>query len=245
MEIILILILAALYGFSFLSGLFKKQQAALYAVYAGFILHLGLVIFRSVSAQHPPFTNIYETLILLSWLMLAKFLFLQESRSALVINLQRAVIFLLILVPLSFPAEMRAVQPVMPALKSAWMYIHVPAYLFGYVALFSAVILAVIRLFVKEENFVHCAQLELDTRLSLLFLSTGLVAGAIWAQVSWGNYWSWDPKETWALINILILSLYFIARSSKLRSIILIITFLSVMFTYFGVTWLLPGLHSY
>jgi ABC-type transport system involved in cytochrome c biogenesis permease subunit len=84
-------------------------------------------------------------------------------------------------------------------------------------------------------------------KISFLFLNIGLITGAIWAYVSWGNYWAWDPKETWALINILVLSFYFHLQNAtvKKKSIVVIITFLTIIFTYWGVSFILSGLHSY
>ncbi len=133
----------------------------------------------------------------------------------------------------------------MPALNSVWMYIHVPSYMFSYVTLFSGLILAVMRLFRQKVIFAYDDQLNLDISLTMIFMSVGMITGAIWGQISWGNFWSWDPKETWALINIIVLSLYFHVSDRKRQALIVIVTALTVLFTYFGVTWLLSGLHSY
>ena len=88
-----------------------------------------------------------------------------------------------------------------------------------------------------------------EVRIGFFFLNFGLVTGAIWAYFSWGTYWGWDPKETWALVNILILSLYFHSAKKPMavdkKAIIVILTFFTLFFTYWGVTYFLKGLHSY
>jgi len=126
------------------------------------------------------------------------------------------------------------------------MYIHVPAYLFSYVALFQWTNSCYYPLVLAKRIFLHYdAQMDTDISLAMIFMSVGLVTGAIWGQISWGNFWSWDPKETWALINIIVLSLYFHKNDRKAQSLIVILAAITVLFTYFGVTWLLSGLHSY
>lgn len=85
----------------------------------------------------------------------------------------------------------------------------------------------------------------------MFLLTTGTFLGAIWANVSWGNYWSWDPKETWALITILIYSASLHGaslprlRDPRFLHLFTIVAFLSVLITYFGVNMLLGGMHSY
>ena len=86
---------------------------------------------------------------------------------------------------------------------------------------------------------------------AVFFLGTGIFLGAIWANVSWGQYWSWDPKETWALITFLLYALPFHARSlrrfrrSVFFHVYMIAAFLAVLMTYFGVNYVLGGMHSY
>ena len=137
----------------------------------------------------------------------------------------------------------------MPALNSLWMYIHVPAYFFGYMAMSLAFIYALIGLFSAraDEDADLIRRMDTEVRIAFLFLNVGLVTGAVWAYVSWGNYWGWDPKETWALINIFILAYYFHLRKATIRrkAIVIILAFLSIIFTYWGVSFILAGLHSY
>ncbi|MDW8003122.1 MAG: cytochrome c biogenesis protein CcsA, partial [Deltaproteobacteria bacterium] len=82
------------------------------------------------------------------------------------------------------------------------------------------------------------------------FLTVGILSGSVWAHYAWGSYWSWDPKETWSLITWIIYALFLHGRfvrgwAEKTLAILSIVGFLSVLFTYFGVNFLLSGLHSY
>jgi ABC-type transport system involved in cytochrome c biogenesis permease subunit len=245
MEYILLLVLVGIYAASLILGLFKQRGKSLILLYIGFALHLAILILRSLMAKHPPFTNVYESLLLLSFLMQVKFLFFQRSSGIHVINVQKLMVLLFTIVLVILPPETRVIRPVMPALNSIWMYIHVPSYMFSYVTLFSGLILAIIKLLSRKNVFASDEQMDMDINLTMIFMSIGMITGAIWGQISWGSFWSWDPKETWALVNIIVLSLYFHRKDRKLQSWIVIITALTVLFTYFGVTWLLAGLHSY
>lgn len=245
MEYTLLLILLSIYGLSILLSLLKKFSSAAVFQLLGLLLNLAILIIRSINAQHPPFTNMYESLLLLAFLLQVKFIVFQRVKSELVSNIQRSIIFVLLLVIALLSPESRAISAVMPALNSFWMYIHVPSYLFAYVSLLSASALALLHIFSKKSIFAYDKQMDMDVSLTFIFLSIGMFTGAVWGQLSWGNFWSWDPKETWALINILVLSLYFYKNDRKTQSWIVLISALTVLFTYFGVTYILSGLHSY
>ena len=85
----------------------------------------------------------------------------------------------------------------------------------------------------------------------VFFLASGIITGSVWANVSWGCYWNWDPKETWALITLLIYAVAVhrsdipILRKPTVYHIFMLLAFISVLFTYFGVNFLLGGMHSY
>jgi ABC-type transport system involved in cytochrome c biogenesis permease subunit len=89
----------------------------------------------------------------------------------------------------------------------------------------------------------------LSVLAGLVLLIAGTNMGALWAKAAWGSYWSWDPKETWALITIVIYSLYAVLRLRGIKgedaAYVSLLGFLSVIFTYIGVSYLIPGLHSY
>ena len=111
----------------------------------------------------------------------------------------------------------------------------------------------IIALCTKDEK--RRAQQALLGRLLLypatMLLATGIFIGAVWANLSWGRYWGWDPKEVWALVTLLVCSVAFHSHSLRFISkpvafhIFCIVAFMAVLFTFFGVNWLLGGLHSY
>jgi ABC-type transport system involved in cytochrome c biogenesis permease subunit len=249
---IAIIISTILYGISFsLIFLRKSNKLALYLAIAS---HFIALVLRSIYAKHPPITNAYETILLFPFLISLRLIFGKKQ----IPHAMRKWIILAILAfnifALALPASLKVARPLMPALNSFWMYIHVPAYFIGYVSVLISFIYAVV-LFIFHEKMNEKIRKELvgkmddEVKIAFYFLNVGLITGAIWAYFSWGDYWSWDPKETWALINILILSLYFHPAKKPMsinkKAMIVIITFLTVIFTYWGVSYLLSGLHSY
>ena len=125
------------------------------------------------------------------------------------------------------------ITPLMPVLHSPWLSAHVSIVMLSY---------ALLALSFVERRLL---------RLAVFLLAAGIFLGAIWANVSWGSYWSWDPKESWALITLLIYSIPLHAeslpwfRSQRNYRIYSILAFASLLMTYFGVNYLLGGMHSY
>ncbi len=218
----------------------------------GVVFHLAALAIRSVIAGHPPFSNLYETMILLPFILSIRLLLWKRQIPANYRPMVLGLEVVLLIIALLMPAQSKQPQPLMPALDSFWMYIHVPAYFLGYMAVAIAFIYSAVAILGRgrmspEDTRVLVKRLDNEVRIAFFFLNTGLVTGAVWAYLSWGNYWGWDPKETWALINILILSFYFHQsnRTIERKTLIVVLTFLSVIFTYWGVSYILTGLHSY
>ncbi len=155
------------------------------------------------------------------------------------------------------------IQPLVPALKSNWLIAHVITCFFGYAAFGLSLALSIMYLIkLLESPGTKNIFLRLIPRLNLLdevnyqmvvigflMLTLGIITGAVWAHSAWGSYWTWDPKETWSLITWLIYASVIHSRlvrgwKGKKISILCIIGFGCVMFTYFGVNYL-AGLHSY
>ena len=139
-------------------------------------------------------------------------------------------------------------QTLMPALQSPWFIPHVTVYMFSYSLLGCAFLIGVVRLFKNSDDLL----LSADTLvyIGVAFLSFGMLSGAIWAKSAWGHFWSWDPKETWALITWLVYALYLHTRfmkgfKGKRAAWLSVLGFAAVIFTFFGVSYLLPGMHSY
>ena len=156
------------------------------------------------------------------------------------------------------------IQPVMPALRSYWLAVHVSCAVISYGAF--AVSFGVAIAYLLKEKQGESSQSRLVQQLpglkgldnisyrlifiGLPFLTVMLVTGAVWAEYAWGAFWSWDPKETWALITWLIYALYLHTRllrgfSGKRSAWLSVIGFVAVIFTFLGVSYLLPGMHSY
>jgi len=224
----------------------KKQYSDWMLLLAG-LGHLGLLITRSVIAKHPPFTNIYETFLLLPFLIFLRMVLWPKRHVGIYGMIMTYISAAFLTIALILPAAIKIPKPLMPALNSIWMYIHVPSYFFAYMALMAAIVYAIMVLINKDNDLEVAKRLDEELKIAFFFLNVGLITGAIWAYVSWGNYWSWDPKETWALINVLALSFVFHLKmpTPRKKAWILIITVLTVAFTYWGVSYILSGLHSY
>ena len=143
------------------------------------------------------------------------------------------------------------ITPLMPVLVSPWLSSHVSLIMMSY-ALFAFMMLnGVLALCLRREAL----RLMLLSRLMLypaaFFLGAGIFLGAIWANVSWGHYWAWDPKEVWALVTFMVYGVAFHARSLRcfrrpvFFHVYMIAAFLTVLMTYFGVNYVLGGMHSY
>lgn len=145
----------------------------------------------------------------------------------------------------------------MPVLQSPLLSVHVALVMVAYTLLALITLLAIQGLVLAKKKMTD--RLAAVTALSQLmlypavtFLTLGIFVGAVWANVSWGTYWSWDPKETWALITLLIYAvpLHKIAKSPNLQinkwyHLYVLGAFLTVLMTYFGVNYFLSGMHSY
>jgi ABC-type transport system involved in cytochrome c biogenesis permease subunit len=144
-----------------------------------------------------------------------------------------------------------SLSPVMPVLRSPLLSIHVMLVMVSYALLTFMFIGGVLSLCVKadeRERFTNLNRVALYP--AVLLLAAGIFVGAVWANISWGRYWSWDPKEVWALITMMVYmpllhpSLRRLQRA-PLFNVYCIVAFVSVLITYFGVNYLLGGMHSY
>lgn len=139
-----------------------------------------------------------------------------------------------------------------PVLRSPLLPVHVTSIVFSYMVFLAVLLLGVAGLFLKKEKSLKIKALSESLLMPGVFMiSFGIIIGSIWANISWGNYWSWDPKETWALITMLVYAVplhsRFIPLLQKPRAfhIYCILAFLSVLITYYGVNFFLGGMHSY
>lgn len=137
----------------------------------------------------------------------------------------------------------------MPVLNSPLLSFHVSVIMMAYALLGVTCVLGAVWLFRRDERLTALSQHLLLPAVFLL--ASGIFLGAVWAAISWGNYWSWDPKEVWALITLLVYAVPLHVRSlpvlrrPRVYHIYILVAFLSVLVTYFGVNYLLGGMHNY
>jgi cytochrome c-type biogenesis protein CcsB len=221
----------------------------------GFILHSIMVGVRWYEAGRPPFASMYEALVLFAWAVILVYLIFELAYRirflAIPVNIL-AIIFL----SAALPSD-SAIKVLVPALQSKWMSLHVITYFVGYGALSIAFVLSAI--YLLSANQKKLDKLGLDTldeltyRLIIFgfpFLTIGMTTGSIWANSAWGSYWNWDPKETCSLITWLVYAVYLHARllkgwKHKRAAYLSLLGFLATLFTFVGVNFILPGLHSY
>ena len=230
----------------------KNGTAAVFLLSAGFLFHSLFLLKRWQEAGHFPVIGLYETLVFSAWCLVLIYLILEKVSQLRFLGIPVSLSAILILGYTSILDK--SVQPLMPALKSNWITIHVISYFMGYGGLLISFIISLIYLRGRQKNAAFAKKLDgLSSQMvsfAFPFLTIGLTTGAVWAKNAWGRYWSWDPKETWALITWLIYAAYLHLRlnknwQGKKAAILNIIGFLCVLFTFLGVNYLMKGLHSY
>ena len=197
---------------------------------------------------HIPLSNGYETMLFMAWVLLVLTIVLfRKFRFFLWIGPLAACCCLLVAMMTGSGSQ---ITPLIPVLQSPLLSVHVMTVMCAY-ALFALQMMLGIYSFwtSKLERITALSQLLLYPAIFLLTI--GIFLGAVWANVSWGNYWSWDPKESWALITLMVYAIPLhkasIGAFNKPRfyHIYMISAFLAVLITYFGVNFVLGGMHSY
>ena len=210
---------------------------------------------------HIPISNLYEVFVLFALITALLYLYI-EARYA--TRLMGAFVLLVIsaaigfLLWYTFSREAHAIQPLVPALQSWWMKIHVPANFIGYGAFALAAMVASAHLLASRGVLAtRLPSLEVlddvmykSIAIGFAFFTVATILGALWAADAWGSYWQWDPKETWALIVWLNYAAWLHIRLTKgLRGALLawwaLIGLLVTTFAFIGVNMFLSGLHSY
>ena len=213
------------------------------------LFHLSGYLLRWYIGGRIPLSNGYETMQFLALCIMAFALLVSRRyRQALGFGFLLSGFTLLV----SYLGEMNPqITPLMPVLVSPWLSLHVSVIMMAY-ALFAFILLnGVWALCVPREAERLMTYSRLMLYPAVFLLTAGIFIGAVWANVSWGRYWGWDPKEVWALITMLIYALPLHAdslpwfRKPRFFHIYTIAAFLSVLITYFGVNFFLGGMHSY
>nr|YP_010280813.1 cytochrome c biogenesis protein [Circaea alpina subsp. micrantha]UKH50108.1 cytochrome c biogenesis protein [Circaea alpina subsp. micrantha] len=278
-------------------GLYDSSEKGMIAT---FLCITGLLVTRWAYSGHFPLSNLYESLIFLSWSfsIIHMVPYFKKYQNYLSTITSPSTIFTQGFVTSGLLTEMQQSEILVPALQSQWLMMHVSMMVLGYAALLCGSLLSVallvitfrkvLRIVSKNNNFLknsfsfgtiqymnersngllstslgssrnyYKAQLiqQLDhwssriISLGFLFLTIGILSGAVWANEAWGSYWNWDPKETWAFITWTMFAIYLHTRTNKNAesvnsAIVAFMGFIIIWICYFGVNLLGIGLHSY
>jgi ABC-type transport system involved in cytochrome c biogenesis permease subunit len=214
------------------------------------------IIDRSFKIDFVAITNTFESLVFFSGaIAFGIFIYRLRNRD----NTLPFVVFggtvtaVILLALTSSPISNREIMPPIPALQSYWLVLHVSFAFIGEAFFAFAFVAAIYYLAVRDDKQKKRADRTIYTSIAIgfpIYTAGALIFGAIWAQYAWGSYWSWDPKETWALITWFVYTGYLHSRlvkkwRGKMTAVLAIIGFVFTMFTFFGVNYLLSGLHSY
>lgn len=230
-------------------------------VVAVFLLHTSGIGIRWYISGRAPWANAYESMIYVAWATaLAGLLFIKRSGTTLALAAFFAGIILFV-ANLNFMDP--EITPLVPVLKSYWLMIHVAVITASYGFFGISFLLGLLTLgfmcagspakadvlgaHIRELRIIN----EISLHIGLYLLTAGIFLGAVWANESWGRYWGWDPKETWALITMVVYAFILHARAVPLLrtdyafSVMSVLGLAAVLMTYFGVNYYLSGLHSY
>ena len=226
-----------------------------------FILHTIGLISRWYISGHAPWSDAYESMIYVAWATM--FFGLAFGRKSDLTLASTTFVTSMILMIAHWNWMDPAIANLQPVLDSYWLMIHVAvivgsygpfalSMIIGFVSLFLMILTnstnrIIMKLNIKELTLIN----EMSLTVGLVMLTIGNFLGGMWANESWGRYWGWDPKETWALISIMVYAFVLHMRlipglkSRFVFSIASIVSFASILMTYFGVNFYLAGLHSY
>ncbi len=269
------------------------QIGRISSITANILLFLILAS-RWVVAGYFPLSNLYESLLFLTWTLLTIYLYIENKTKSKLMGAILLPVALLItgFANLTLSPEMQKASPLVPALQSNWLMMHVSMMMLSYATLIMGSLLCILFLVISkyqdvdlqivDESSLPLYNVMLDYyeaklfapsdeiselgKLKLLqsldnwsyriiglgfpFLTIGIIAGGVWANEAWGSYWSWDPKETWALITWLVFATYLHSRitkgwEGKKTAILGGLGFFVIWICYLGVNFLGKGLHSY
>lgn len=289
----------------------KNQNSGTFLMFLANFSLLGLLLIRWKESGHFPLSNLYESLLFLSWCCTMVQLMIEKFMTQKFFGCLTAPTALLTTAFANFtlPAQMQQSAPLVPALQSNWLMMHVTVMILSYAALICGSLLSIAFLIITrniEDKYLFDLNnfSTLDPKFSMLnpvsnstistfsalnqldskneststiahsgtfkftlaknldnlsyrilgigfpFLTIGILSGAVWANEAWGSYWSWDPKETWALLTWLVFAIYLHTRftkgwQGKKPALIASVGFLVVWMCFLGVNLIGQGLHSY
>jgi len=250
--------LAALLQAAFLMRRENRQDpVSHWLLAAAAALLFATLVERSIRISFVAVTNTYESLVFFSAVICAVLFVLRLAMrrrgfSPFVV-FGATIVCLALLMISSSPLAPKEAQPPIPALQSIWLVLHVTLAFIGESFFVVSFVAAIVFLAAKDEDRRGDMDRLMTTSIGIgypIFTAGALIFGAIWAETAWGRWWGWDPKETWALITWLIYTAFLHTRLvKKLRgrtsAVLAIVGFAATVFTFFGVNFLLSGLHSY
>ncbi|WP_457562114.1 cytochrome c biogenesis protein CcsA [Caminibacter pacificus] len=237
----------------------KLETTIVLLGYLGLLIHTANMLLRWYVAGHAPWSDAYESIVFIAWgSAFASLIFFRKSMLALGAGLFVAGMFMMV-------AHLNNINPqitnMVPVLKSYWLLIHVAVITssYGFLGVGSMLGLLNLILFAMRKKYDLDKQIKqlnniiyIALYIGLALLSIGTFLGGVWANESWGRYWSWDPKETWSLITMIAYALIIHTKMiPKMRgefifSLLAFLSFFFVLMTYFGVNfYIAQGLHSY
>jgi len=252
-----------LYLFSVVVNRQGSDRWGRWSLIVAFCTHTLTLVARFYEAGYTPVTNLHESFSFFAWTLAGTFLLVDRRlRMSVLAATTSTIILVLMLFGSLLPMQ---VQDLNPVLDSFWLPIHISLSFLGNAVFTIAFVAAIFYLMqermLKSKKFsaLYYRLPSLDTldminyrclTFGFPLMTMGIISGAVWAEMSWGTYWSWDPKETWALITWFIYAALLHGRLTtgwrgRRAAILAIIGFAFVLFTFIGVNMLLPGLHSY
>jgi len=282
-----LLLLALPIAFWSVSAAQRTGAVQLLVAVANLLLTAQLVL-RWWQSGHFPISNLYESLCFLAWACTLTQLLVERSWPSPIVAAAATPMGLGCIAFASFalPDQLQTSAPLVPALRSSWLVMHVSVIMVSYAALLVGSLLSLAVLFTDrgealelrsssigsggyrkavattDAGVIQLQSVQLSTNEQLdslsyrtitvgfLMLTVGIVSGAVWANEAWGSYWSWDPKETWALICWLVYAAYLHTRLSRgwqgrRPALVAVVGLLVIAVCYIGVNLLGIGLHSY
>jgi len=234
----------------------KADPVSVWFLIASAILLIAVFIQRSITINYIALTGTYESLVFYAAVVvIINTVYRFQKKIPFYKNIYFLLTFLglILLAVASSPLTNKEALPPVPALRSFWLLLHVSFAFIGEAFFVAAFAASIAFLVTKDSNkkidFDRITYTSIEVGYPI-FTAGAIIFGAIWAQKAWGRWWGWDPKETWALITWLVYTFYLHMRliskkSGALPSWISVVGFICTIFTFFGVNYILPGLHSY
>lgn len=284
-NIVFLLLLIGLLGYWIsiaFSSIKLASKVAFYSVLASNIILTLILSWRWIENGYFPLSNLYESLLFFTWGLTIISTILETKTGLPLIGavVTPLALFVVGFASLSLPDGMQKASPLVPALKSNWLMMHVSIMMLSYSTLIIGSLLSILFLVLTKGKNINLQGSSIgiltfdsaiavnseEKRLNLLesmdnlsyriiglgfpLLTIGIISGAVWANEAWGSYWSWDPKETWALITWLVFASYLHTRITKSwqgkgPALLASLGFIVVWICYLGVNFLGKGLHSY